>query len=349
MVVIPVLFELGPWIIALVVAILLFAARSLFVPLFNALASAVPVVGSSIAAAGVTIIASIEAQAQAWGDDAVTPLGRAIASVPVHVSQVTQLAINVLAALVALATAGTAGAISGAVATATSSIIDRIGTVESRIATLTDLAIPALQSSINFVGSEGLRLYQEAGAATAAAIDGLRSDLERQIAAAAGALSADIDAVRQRVTAQAASIEAGIANLVDQATAAIRADVQNAIDAFGQRVGAVEGTISQELPGLRDQVGTLAGDLVGVTELAQTTAATLTKEITECIDPLCDNIKPEIPNIRAAFDLLELGILATMITDAIVEPIPAAHRTDAIVVGPVDTVLNALFAPVGAR
>lgn len=347
MVIVDLPFELAAVVIGAVLLVLLNAARPLFVPLFESLAAIVPLVGSSIAAAGVTIVQSIEARAQAWGDDAVTPAGRAIASVPVHVSQVTQMTINVLAALVALATSGTAGAISGAVTAATGTITAAISALQSQLVALTDLAIPALQANINYIGSEGTRLYQEAQAATATAIDGLRSDFERELAAASGALSADIDALWQRTLQQIGGIEAGIANLVDQATAAVRAEVLGAINALGQRVGAVEGAIAQDLPGLSTRVGTVEGELAGIAAQAATTAATLTQEISECIDPLCDNIKPEIPNIRAAFDLLELGLLATLITDAIVEPIPAAARTDAMVVGPVDTVLNALLAPMG--
>lgn len=342
-----------PWAVAALVAAVAYmlsamAARGMFEPFAQSLGENVPLIGSQIASALSRIIAATQAKAEAWADQGVTPLGRTIAAVPIHLAQLGVITIALLTALVGAVQNGAQQATDTAAGAIGATLGAAVTTLQQQWQTFSNQTVPALQASINWVGAEGVRLYQEAAVATAASIDGLRSDIERRMAALGAAIDGQIVQVEARVLQQVRGIEAGITDSFQRMLDALRGEIYPRIDALTGRVGAVEGTMARDIPNIAAQVGTLAGTLEATRTLTDTIARTLTDEITNCIEPMCDNLKPEIPNIRAALEILELGLLAAMVTDAIVEPIPAAHRTDTLVSGPINAVVSTLLAPVRA-
>lgn len=348
MVVLPFAGSLIPVIVALAAVIVVYAYRQLFQSLLEALAGAVPVLGNTLIAGINVIMADIEARATPIADAAVTPLAEAIAAIPTHAAQLADQLIAALWAIVYWVerTAATAGA--GAAGTATAALAATIAAIQASQSLMINQLVPQLQASILSVADQArMRLDDltgRVGAIEAAAVGAGGAALAAAVATLEGAIAA----AETRAILAARGIEAGVRDYLEAQLVVIRAESANALAGLRGQIGALVGELEQAIPGLRARIE--ATEVAIPLEAARLTTLeqTLQKYLDECGDPICDQYKPDIPNLQAVTQILETGLLAAWLIDAINDPNGAARRADAVVNAPIQAASNALMSAVRA-
>lgn len=327
--------QVDAFIIALVLALFLWASSTLFGTFVRGLASSVPFIGSYIFDTQTWIGQWILGQVASWIQWGITPFGNAIGGTVASVDSWIIQTFNTLSNIVAAVVNSAAGAVSQSIQAA----IDALGN-----------AISAARTDLTYA----INAAQQAAINTAQSLVG---DLRAELAGIESNLSSIISTVNNNVqtllSQQAANVEAELANAVhvaEQAAVSIEAGLQDRINgavasidgAVNDRIDALLGTVTGEGAVTAGRIATLEGEIAGVTAQAATiaavataTAATLATEIAECITPLCDTFHGDVPLVADAINALESGLVMAFLIYALRDPDGAAGAALATVSGPV--------------
>lgn len=328
---------------ALAVLLMYWGTIQIVTPIMDALVRQVPVIGGYLADRVTDVVNAVHDEVAGWVEASATPFAHVLVIPALAGGPLLAAVVAVLAAIVGWVEAVNPSAIAGQIGQAVGGFTGQLAELRAQIEDEMRATFSALQHDIQIAGETALTLFDTMNAAIATAIDGARSEWTGLVGAAQASIEAELNALRGDVLARVAGIEAGIEVRIQQAVAGIDGFVQSVVAQLQDRVLGIEATVAQAIPGIEARVGAVEATDVAILAQVGVIADTLTREITDCIDPMCENLKPEIPNIRAALDILEAGLLAGLVADAIVDPRGAARHTDGLVTGPLNEVLSPLL------
>lgn len=340
-------FEILAVIVALALLLVYYASRQMFGGLIESIAGQLGPVGALLISGSTYMTTAIATAVFGWLEAGVTPVGRFLGGI---ISEADQLVIQAISTLNVIA--GNVGvAVGGALTTAVQTAIDAVA---ASIAAVQN----ALSYSISAIGNQAISVAQTLYADTLGRIAALETlamtglaDLEGRLvarlagseAAARGAIEAERARAEQRAREIEGESEAAVAEAeriaqehADQVAAearraveAMRADVDRRLSDLVTGLGGLGLTVSQLEPQIAGLLNKIPPDLI------------------TCLEELCHNVHPDVPNIQQSAALVESGLLLAYLAAAITHPDETAGVTVAVVATPIAIAFGALGGLVG--
>lgn len=191
------------------------------------------------------------------------------------------------------------------------------------------------------------RLIDQAVAGVRTFARGIERDLRREIDNAVGVLRAAILGI---VASQLDGIRTWVSSLitaVQRLAQEIEADLGRRIRALEHDLGHRLDGLARDLEGLQRQIGVIP--LVGLVPWITSIANELTRIKTECINPGCNYLGPQLDALNAIQDAATIGIVAGLVAAAIQDPVGSAARLDEILSGADDLAREVMRATTGVN
>lgn len=332
--------------VAIIVAMAAFmayqAVRPLLGPLFEAIRDGVPLVGPTIYAIFEMYVEGTERLARGLADAAVTPLARLIAAIPDQATQLGDIAIALLTAIVHLARGATGAAVDASLGIMNGLIAAALAPVWGMINFINDVRIPNAEWFTQAVQAELWGALNERTAALYANIAATAGSIEFEWRNAVAGLSGALEAVDTAWRDAVRGIEAGIATQIGALGASIEARVMPLIDALARELAALRSAVVDAIPGLESRITSAEAATAAVAATAAAEAVAIRKWIHECGEPLCTHFSPEITLLDSLDELIALGLIGGLLADAISDPEGAARRIDGMIAGPLSSAIGSI-------
>lgn len=330
-------------IIALVLAILLWASRTLFGDLIGGLARSIPVVGQYISGVGFWIDTQILTYIGAWIQAGITPFGQAVGNtidtVEGWIVQTIVLLSNVVAQIYAASSGAISTAVQTSLATLSAAITALQGSTAATIAGIEARVLATAQQMVGQLAAEVTGLRDATGAQFAQ----IQSMVQTLLGQQATQVEAQLRSAIVQAEAEVRGIEAGIDAKVGALTQSIDGIVGTAVAGALAGVQGLEREIVGAIPRIDGRIAEVAGTAAATAVLAQATAATLARELEECITPMCDAYHGSLDGVNAVNTLLSAGVIAAMIAAAIHDPEGSANAVASLA----DEIVTPALAVVG--
>lgn len=151
-----------------------------------------------------------------------------------------------------------------------------------------------------------------------------------------------IDGAKNEIMGLVHGIEAGINNRVDAVDRSIDGHVTAKTDPLAREIAGVRTALADAIPGIDTKIKEAVGPVALAGELTATAVTTIERWINDCGEPLCENFTPQIPALKDLVSLIETGLVATWLYEAIADPEGTADFTDSFVQAPLASVADTL-------